>query len=260
MPIIKGLVYSEYVTDSENEGDYVKEHVLIKGNKYGIVLVLDPEVPFEDLLIEIGVRFDDSSKYFNQTTQSALTIEGRELSSEEIDRVIDLIKKRTTLRIPYVIDNCKEAEENFKRIIDENQIQSTSDTDEETHYIYPEKNDGLFYKGTLRSGQSLESSGSLVMIGDVNPGATVLSNGNIIILGTLKGTAIAGATGNKNAFVLALNMEPMQIQIGDVIGRAPDKPKKKFGKKELDAQIAFVEEDNIYIEPVSKSVLNDIKL
>lgn len=247
----------------------MKEHVLIKGNKYGIVLVLNPDVPFEDLLIEIGIRFDDSSKYFNQTTQSALTIEGRELSSEEIDRVLDLIKKRTTLRIPYVIDNCKQTEEQFQRIIEANQTgqgsaegvdRDTEAAEEETHFIYPEKNDGLFYKGTLRSGQTLEASGSLVMIGDVNPGATVLSNGNIIILGNLKGTAIAGASGNKNAFVLALSMEPMQIQISDILGRAPDKPKKKFGKKDMDAQIAFVENDNIYIEPISKSVLNDIKI
>lgn len=247
-----------------NEGDFVKEHVLIKGNKYGIVLVLNPDVPFEDLLVEIGIRFDDSAKYFNQTTQSALTIEGRELSSEEIDRVLDLIKKRTTLRIPYVIDNCKQTEEQFQRIIEANQT-SSGDTkdeteDEETHFIYPEKNDGLFYKGTLRSGQTLEASGSLVMIGDVNPGATVLSNGNIIILGSLKGTAIAGAAGNKHAFVLAMSMEPMQVQISDIIGRAPDKPKKKLGKKDMDAQIAFIENDNIYIEPISKSVLSDIKI
>lgn len=241
---------------------------MIKGNKYGIVLVLDPEVPFEDLLIEIGIRFDDSAKYFNQTTQSALTIEGRELSSEEIDRVLDLIKKRTTLRIPYIIDNNKQTEEYFHRIIDANESRvssteqgtETSEVADETHYIYPENSDGLFYKGTLRSGQTLEASGSLIMIGDVNPGATVLSNGNIIILGVLKGTAIAGASGNRNAFVLALTMEPMQVQISDIIGRAPDKQKKKLGKKDMDAQIAFVENDNIYIEPISKSVLSDIKI
>ena len=238
----------------------MKEHVLIKGNRYGIVLVLDPEIPFEDLLIEIGVRFDDSSKYFNSTTQCAITFEGRELSSEEIDRILDLIKKRTTLRIPYVIDNRKETEELFQRIIEGNAAETKSSSEDETHYIYPEKGDGLFYKGTLRSGQTLESSGSLVMIGDVNPGATVMSNGNIIILGSLKGTAIAGAAGNRNAFVLALSMTPMQIQISDIIGRAPDKPKKLFGNKNTDAQIAFVENENIYIEPVSKSVLNDINI
>lgn len=238
----------------------MKEHVLIKGNRYGIVLVLDPDIPFEDLLIEIGVRFDDSSKYFNSNTQSVITFEGRELNSEEIDRILDLIKKRTTLRIPYVIDNHKETEEQFQRIIEENKQESGPAAEAETRYIYPDKSDGLFYKGTLRSGQTLESSGSLVMIGDVNPGATVMSNGNIIILGSLKGTAIAGAAGNRNAFVLALSMTPMQIQISDIIGRAPDKPKKRIGGKNPEAQIAFVEEDNIYIEPVTKSVLNDINI
>lgn len=248
-----------YIT---RRGEFMKEHVIIKGNRYGIVLVLDPDVPFEDLLIEIGVRFDDSSKYFNSNTQSAITFEGRELSSEEIDRILDLIKKRTTLRIPYVIDNNKDTEEHFHRIIEagSNYPASQEGAEDETHFIYPEKNDGLFYKGTLRSGQTLESSGSLVMIGDVNPGATVMSNGNIIILGSLKGTAIAGAAGNKNAFVLALSMTPMQVQISDIIGRAPDKPKKRFGSKPMEAQIAFVENDNIYIEPVSKSVLNDINI
>ncbi len=238
----------------------MKEHVLIKGNRYGIVLVLDPDIPFEDLLIEIGVRFDDSSKYFNSNTQCAITFEGRDVSSEEIDRILDLIKKRTTLRIPYVIDNHKETEEQFQRIFEGSPMESGMELEEETRYIYPEKNDGLFYKGTLRSGQTLEASGSLVMIGDVNPGATVMSNGNIIILGSLKGTAVAGASGNRNAFVLALSMTPMQIQISDIIGRSPDKPKKRFGSKNTDAQIAFVENENIYIEPVSKSVLNDINI
>ncbi len=239
----------------------MKEHVLIKGNRYGIVLVLDPDIPFEDLLIEIGVRFDDSSKYFNTNTQSVITFEGRDLSSEEIDRILTLIKKRTTLRIPYVIDNHKATEEQFYRIIEENTPDTgVAVTEEETRYIYPDKSDGLFYKGTLRSGQTLESSGSLVMIGDVNPGSTVISNGNIIILGSLKGKAVAGASGNRNAFVLALSMNPMQIQIGDIIARSPDKPKKHFASKSMDAQIAFVENENIYIEPVSKAVLNDINI
>ena len=120
----------------------MKEHVLIKGNRYGIVLVLDPDVPFEDLLIEIGVRFDDSSKYFNSNAQSAITFEGRELSSEEIERILDLIKKRTTLRIPYVIDNNKETEEKFQRIIEGRRQESAPSADDGTRYIYPDQNDG----------------------------------------------------------------------------------------------------------------------
>lgn len=238
--------------------------VIIKGNRYGIVLSLDDTMPFDELLIQIGIKFDDSNKYFNSQSQTAITFEGRNLSNDEIDQILTMIRTRTNLQIPYVIDNRQSTEEQFQRIIDANHpdtngsIDSSNDTC--TRYIYPDKNDGLFYKGTLRSGQSLEASGSLVIIGDVNPGATVQCNGNIIILGGLKGTAIAGADGRKSCFVLALQMSPMQVQIADIIGRAPDKPKKKLIQKQLDPQIAFVENDNIYIEPVSKAVLNDINI
>jgi septum site-determining protein MinC len=118
-------------------------------------------------------------------------------------------------------------------------------------------NTGQFYKGILRSGASLEFETSVVIIGDVNHGARVVSKGNIIILGSLKGTAYAGATGNTSSFVVALDMSPTQIRIADVIARAPDKPVKNEVKE---AKIAFLEEGNIYIEPLNKSILQDIRL
>lgn len=62
-----------------------------------------------------------------------------------------------------------------------------------------------FIKGTLRSGQVLESETSIIILGDVNPGATVVSKGNVVVLGALKGTIHAGATGNEASFVAALN-------------------------------------------------------
>ena len=83
--------------------------------------------------------------------------------------------------------------------------------------------DGRFYKGTLRSGQVLESETSIIILGDVNPGARVISKGNVVVLGAMKGNAFVGAAGNESAFVAALSMDPMQIRIGDVIARSSDK-------------------------------------
>ena len=141
-----------------------------------------------------------------------------------------------------------------------------------------ETNSGQFYKGNLRSGQVLEVETSVIVIGDVNVGAKVVSKGNIIVIGNLKGNAFAGAGGNKDAFVLALGMQPIQIRIADFIARAPDKEDKGFfrdkgffgrrkekkNQQELqepqEIKIAFVEGDNIYIEPLSKDVLRDINL
>ena len=120
--------------------------------------------------------------------------------------------------------------------------------------------DGRFYKGTLRSGQVLESETSIIILGDVNPGARVISKGNVVVLGAMKGNAFVGAAGNESAFVAALSMDPMQIRIGDVIARSSDKGQAKKKKTEDVPKIAYVEDGNIYIEPITKDVLNDINL
>ena len=123
---------------------------------------------------------------------------------------------------------------------------------------------GEFYRGTLRSGQVLESEASITIIGDVNPGAKVVSGGNIVVLGALKGNAQAGIYGNSDCFILALEMDPIQIQIGDLIAKSPDKQKtrRRISRKEKtesnELQIAIAREGNIYIEPVSKKILNNI--
>ena len=127
-----------------------------------------------------------------------------------------------------------------------------------------DRSNGQFYKGNLRSGQVLETETSIIIVGDVNQGATVTSKGNIIVLGSLFGNVYAGAGGNENAFVLALELDPVQIRIADTIARAPDKVGKALWKREKEKtkepKIAFRSEGNIFIEPVSRTVLNDIKL
>src|SRR5699024_11109853 len=79
-----------------------------------------------------------------------------------------------------------------------------------------------FVNTTLRSGQTLNYDGNIVIIGDVNPGAYVVAMGNIIVLGTLRGIAHAGCNGNKNAVVAAYNLQPTQLRITNIIARRPD--------------------------------------
>lgn len=258
--------------------------VILKGNKYGIVVALNPEVSFQDLLIELENKLKQSEKFFQSKSQLAITFEGRTLTTEEIDEILSMIYRTTELKISCVLDCNMEIESSFMNALDTlNQKEVSTDHTEtpcmeevssneqslaEGNYETQSeavivadnafRSDGLFYKGTLRSGQDLESKESIVLIGDVNPGASIVSDGNIVIIGSLKGTACAGAGGNRKAFVMALSMNPMQIQIGDIIARSSDKPKRTKQKEE--AEIAFVEDEHIYIEPVSKSVLNDITI
>ena len=239
--------------------------VMIKGNKAGIILVLDKEIDFTSLKKDIVDKFQESAKFLGNATM-ALKFEGRDVSTEEQKEILNIIENNSDLKIACVIDQNKEQEEIFK--------QSISDA-----IANFDTNTGQFYKGNLRSGQVLEVESSVIVIGDVNIGAKVISKGNIIVIGNLKGNAFAGAGGNKNSFILALGMQPIQIRIADFIARAPDREDKGFfrekrnffGRKKETKQntnlaqtqeikIAFVEGDNIYIEPLSKDVLNEINI
>lgn len=221
----------------------MKNSVVIKGNKYGIIVMLDKDIPFEELLSNVTDKFKESSKFFGKVSM-AVTFQGRELTIDEERQILDVISDNSDIDVMCVVDNNKRREEMFKEKLE----QSVSDTSGSS---------GQFYKGTLRSGQVLECESSVVILGDVNPGAKIISTGNVVVLGSLKGIVYAGITGDSSSFVVALEMSPVQIRIGDVIARCSDN-KSRLKKSKPETKIAFVEDDNIYIEPLSKDVLNDL--
>lgn len=220
----------------------MKSTVLIKSNRYGITVILDDQINFDELVADVEEKFKDSAKFFEQA-KLAVSFEGRKLTDEEEKRLIKAITDNCELEIACVVDHNTDREDNFRRVMESTAPLSGTES-------------GQFYKGTLRSGQVLESETSVVVLGDVNPGSKVIAVGNIVVLGALKGTAWAGVTGNDKAFVVALEMNPVQIRIGDIIARSTDKKQKM--KKNSDPQIAFVEDGNIYIDALCKEVLNEI--
>ncbi|MDI9488450.1 MAG: septum site-determining protein MinC [Bacillota bacterium] len=195
----------------------VNNSVIIKGNKYGIVVVLNPDISFDEIKEQVAEKFRESSKFF-ENAKMAISFEGRSLTNEEQRDILDIIGNNTDMQIVCVIDNDPDKEEVFRKTLEQKLMEL-------------ENNTGQFYKGILRSGASLEFETSVVIIGDVNHGARVVSKGNIIVLGSLKGTAFAGACGNTNSFVVALDMRPTQIRIADTIARSPDKPDKNTDKE-----------------------------
>jgi septum site-determining protein MinC len=76
----------------------------------------------------------------------------------------------------------------------------------------------------LRSGQRVYArGGDLVVLGVVSHGAEVIADGNIHVYGPLRGRAIAGATGDVEARIFAVAMEPELISIAGTY-RTTDKP------------------------------------
>ena len=121
----------------------MKNSVVIKGNKYGIIVMLDKNIPFDNLLADIAEKFKESSKFLGNSSMG-ITFEGRFLDNNEIRQVLDTIADNSDLNIVCVVDNDKEREEYFKKSVDQ-------------HLNDLSNNDGQFYRGTLRSGQVIES-------------------------------------------------------------------------------------------------------
>ena len=75
----------------------------------------------------------------------------------------------------------------------------------------------LFLNKTIRSGTRIEFPGHVVILGDVNPGAEIVAEGNIIVWGRVRGVVHAGAKGNANAVICALDLSPTQLRIADEV-------------------------------------------
>lgn len=116
-------------------------------------------------------------------------------------------------------------------------------------YLYENEERTFYFRGTVRSGQSLEFSGNLVVIGDVNPGAYVIASGDIIVMGRLNGVVHAGAEGEERAIVIGASFTPSQLRIAQYIGRPPDEYSHS-SKNRARTEKAFVKDGGIMIEPI----------
>jgi septum site-determining protein MinC len=76
----------------------------------------------------------------------------------------------------------------------------------------------LYHAATLRGGQVLHHTGNIVVVGDVNPGAELVATGDILVFGRLAGIAHAGAGGDENARIYALDLTATQLRIAAFIG------------------------------------------
>ena len=72
----------------------------------------------------------------------------------------------------------------------------------------------LVIETTVRSGQQVYAKGrDLIVLGSVSHGAEVIADGHVHIYGTLRGRAIAGAQGNKDATIFCQKLEAELVSV-----------------------------------------------
>jgi septum site-determining protein MinC len=196
------------------------QNVTIKGTKDGLILHLDDTCSYEDLKRELDRKISSSSQTQEENKLITVKVEvgNRYLSETQQEELKDLIRQKRHL------------------IVDE--IKTNVVTRVEAEQLRQEKQVVSVAK-MIRSGQVIEVTGDLLLIGDVNPGGTVKASGNIFVMGTLKGIAHAGCNGNNEAVIAASVMKPSQLRISDCINRAPDHGSEDETKMEC----AFIAEN-----------------
>ena len=222
----------------------MNNYVILKGKKDRLVIHLNSEVDFLTLRDSLVEKIREA-KNFIGNVHLAIEFSNRVLTELEENVLIDLIKLNSDINITYVFSesgsgvNRKEKIKFFKAVTEEG----------------PTK----FFRGTLRSGSKIEYDGNIVVIGDVNPGAMLRAKGNIIVLGHLNGTVYAGLDDDKDAFIGANYMNPIQLVIGSTIAKPMQKEILDTNKVDRKGgfKIAYIKNNEILIEDFSARSYNE---
>ena len=224
----------------------MKNPVIIKSFQNGLSIYLDDEISFAELIEEIAFKFRESAHFFKDASM-VVSFEGRELSDQEERQIVNTITANSKLNVVCIMGKNEETNKNYVKA-----LQKLS------YHQQVMENAGQFYKGTLKDGQTLETENSVIVLGDVYPGASIISNKDIVILGGLYGQAYAGGGGDDGHFVVALEMSPEKLKIGDFKYKSSEKQSKWSIKPKIQPKIAFVRDGRVIIEPITKELLNDL--
>jgi septum site-determining protein MinC len=202
----------------------------IKGNRDGLLISISPTEEWQSVLNELAARIDEQSAFF---TAARITIEvgERPVPKHELTSLKALLERRgLTL---WSVHSDSDTTLNAAQLLDlhtatSSGVAARGDSGDGVP-ISPEEEGtiGIMIRRTLRSGRTVHSTGHVVVFGDVNPGAEIVAVGDVIVWGRLRGNVHAGAEGDENAIVCALDMTPTQLRIARYIVTSPEDKKRK---------------------------------
>lgn len=193
----------------------MQQKVQLKGIREGLLVSLGDgewdEIEFA-LLSQLELQGD-----FLRGAKLILDVENHALNAATLGSLRDKLSDRG-LSLWAVLSNSPSTEKNAQALGLATKIhQANPNRETKTLDTRLDGDPAILVRRTLRSGNSVNYSGHVVVIGDVNPGAEVVASGNIIVWGRLRGMVHAGAEGDDQAVVCALDLSPTQIRISDKI-------------------------------------------
>ncbi|AUN13257.1 cell division regulator (septum placement) [[Clostridium] sordellii] len=216
------------------------ELVEFKGNKRGIVINVKKDASFEEIKQSIVDKIGASVGFFNgakicSINYNHLTDVQLLQLKEDITSRFDIEFIEEEINIPYGSYETKYV----------NNMRSGDNVEFEGDIVV---------MADMKPGCQVMATGSVVVMGDISPGAKVIAYGNVVVMGRVQGFIHAGANGNKNAYIVANNLNPMVLKIAKYIAEAPEED--YIQTYDINPEIAFANNETIVIESYSTKKIN----
>lgn len=192
--------------------------ITIKGSRDGLRLRLDATAAWPELLSRLDHHLGERRGFFHGASL-VIDLGDREVSPEQLDEMLALIRQHGVQAT--AIDSSDRVTRAAARTVGLT-ARPLPRYSESAPVVEAE---ALLMMRTLRSGQVLRHTGHITLIGDVNPGAEIIAGGSVVVWGRLRGLVHAGALGDSSAIICALELNPTQLRIANLIARAPDRDK-----------------------------------
>jgi len=215
--------------------------VQVKGIRDGLLVTLG-EGEWEDLH-RTFLDHIDQQRDFLKGGRLALNVGVIHLKANDLSLLVEELSERGLI-LWAVLSDSLQTQQTAHSVGLETQIKKPHfDEEAETSIsLLQGGEEAVLVRRTLRSGHSLQYPGHIVIIGDVNPGAEIVAAGDVIVWGQLRGMVHAGAEGDEQAVVCALDLSPTQLRIGSQIAVTP----KRRGKPQ--PELAHLEKGLVVAE------------
>ncbi len=213
--------------------------ISIKGIRDGLLITL-PEGSWPEVQAALLGTIDQQGAFF-RGARVALQLGERELGAAELGALRDHLSERE-VQLWAVLSESEATRAAAADFGLATALTSGAAAEERAPATDLPADSAVLVARTLRSGHRLHHTGHVVVIGDVNPGAEIVAGGNVVVWGRLRGVVHAGAAGDSEAVVCALDLSPTQLRIADHIAVSPE----RRGKAR--PEIAFVRDGQLVAE------------
>jgi len=215
------------------------ERITIKGTVEGLLITFDAAnwKEMEQLLFE---KIEANSTFFEKS-RVALVVGEAKIKAAEMGKLRDRLSEKKILL--WAVISTSDVTINSSQLLGIQTQLGVNQT--ERRKIEKTSHDGdaaVWIERTLRAGYRVETKCHVFVMGDVNPGAEIVSGGNVCIWGKANGSIHAGAEGNKEAKVYAIELKPTQLKIADITAEPLTSKIKSL------SEFAFIEGNQIAVK------------